>query len=163
MIRALSIIVLFVFAQFSFSEEISEEKKRVIDKMLKITGALKIGELMGTAIANQMITAMSQQHKDLDPKAVEIVRDEVGKIMHDQFIASRFVNEISYTIYHKYFTTAELKEMVAFYKTPTGSKMAALLPQVTQEGMLAGQQHGQSLGPIIQKRIMERFEEEGIE
>lgn len=162
MIKVLSIIVLLTFAQSSFSEDISEEKKRVIDKMLEITGALKVGEMMGTAVANQMITAMSQQQKELNPKVVEIVRDEVGKIMHEEFIANRFINKMSYTIYHKYFTTAELKEMVAFYKTPTGSKMATLLPQVTQEGMLAGQQHGQSLGPVIQKRLMARFKKEGI-
>jgi len=162
MIKILSVIVLITFTQFSFSGEITEEKKRVIDEMLEITGALEVGEMMGTAVANQMITAMSQQQEKLDPKVVAILKDEVGKIMHDEFIANGFVNEIAYTIYHKHFTTAELKEMVGFYKTPTGSKMAALLPQVTQESMVAGQQHGQSLGPIIQKRLMARFEKEGI-
>lgn len=161
MIKVLSMIALLAFTPLSYSNEITTEKKRVIDEMLEITGALKVGEIMGNAVANQMITAMSQQ-KNLDPKIISIIKDEIGKIMHDEFVANGFVNEMSYTIYHKYFTTAELKEMVAFYKTPTGSKMAALLPQVTQEAMVAGQQHGQSLGPIIQKRLMDRFEKEGI-
>lgn len=162
MIKVLSIIALLTFTQLSFSQEITAEKKHVIDEMLEITGALEVGEMMGTAVANQMITAMSQQQGNIDSKVVAILKDEVGKIMHDEYIANGFINEMSYTIYDKHFTTTELKEMVAFYKTPTGSKMATLLPQVTQEAMVAGQQHGQSLGPIIQKRLMARFEKEGI-
>ncbi len=160
--KIISILILLVFAQFAFAEDLTVEKKRVIDEMLEITGALEVGERMGTAVASQMISAMSQREKDLDPKIVAIVQDEVGNIMHDEFIANGFLNEMSYTIYHKHFTLVELKEMVAFYKTPTGSKMATLLPQITQEGMIAGQKHGQSLGPIIQKRLVARFEKEGI-
>ncbi|NKC12660.1 MAG: hypothetical protein GKR94_10795 [Gammaproteobacteria bacterium] len=97
MIKIVLIITLF-FSQFSFAEEITDEKKRVIDEMLEITGALKIGEMMGTAVANQMISAMSQQQKDLAPKIVAIVQDEVGKVMHDEFIANGFINEMSYVV-----------------------------------------------------------------
>jgi hypothetical protein len=162
MIKKIAIISLLFFSQFVFSEELNDEKKQVIDEMLEITGALKVGEMMGVAVANQMITALSQKEKNLDPKIVDIIKDEIAKIMHDEFVANRFINEMSYTIYHKYFTTSELKEMVAFYKTPTGAKMASLMPQVSQEGMAAGQKHGQSLGPIIQQRLKDRFEKEGI-
>ncbi len=160
--KVLLVLLLSIVSHLSFAEELTKDKKRVIDEMLQITGALEVGEMMGTAVANQMIDAMSQGQKDLDPKIITIVQDEVGKIMHDQFIANGFISEMSYTIYHKHFTLNELKEIVEFYKTPTGGKMAILLPQITQEGMLAGQMHGQSLGPIIQKRLMARFEKEGI-
>jgi len=160
MFKAITFLVLFIFTQCTYADEITIEKKLVIDEMLEITGALKVGEMIGTAIVSQMIAAMSQQQMDLDPKFIEIIQDEVGKVMHEEFIANGFVHEMSYTIYHKYFTLVELKEMVAFYKTPTGRKMALVLPQVAQEGLLAGQQHGQSLGPIIQQRLLARFEKE---
>lgn len=162
MFKIISIVTLLLFSQFLHAAEITKEDKVVIDEMLQITGAYKIAEMMGTAVSNQMITAMSQQHKDLDPRVKGIVQDEIGKIMHDEFIANGFLKETSYRIYHKYFTTAELKEIVAFYKTPTGKKLTTLLPKITQEGMLAGQQHGQSLGPVIRQRLMARFEKEGI-
>jgi len=162
MFKIISIFALLLITQFSYADEITKEKKLVIDEMLELTGALKTGEMMGKAITDQMITAMSKQQKNLDPKIVEIVRDEVGKIMHEEFIANRFTNEMSYRIYHKYFTTAELIEIVAFYKSPTGSKLASLTPKITQEAMIAGQQHGLSLGPVIQKRLRVRFEKEGI-
>ena len=162
MYKTILFLILALNSQLLLCEEITEEKKQVIDEMLEITGALKTGEMMGNAMANEMIAALSRQQQDLDPGIVEVLKDEVAQIMHDEFIANRFVNEMSYPIYHKYFTTAELKEMVAFYRTPTGSKMANLLPQLAQEGMLAGQQHGQSLVPVIQKRLSARFEKEGF-
>lgn len=163
MFKKLLIVVLLSVSQLSVAEELTDEKKRVIDEMLEITGALKVSEMMGTAVANQMISALSKQNGSVDPKMVEVIQDEIGKIMHDEFIANGFINQMSYDIYHKYFTTAELKEVVAFYKTPTGGKMASLLPQISQEGMMRGQKHGESLGPTIQSRLKARFEKEGIQ
>ena len=162
MIRAFLFVLIMIFSHSSHSEELTEDKKRVIDELLEITGALEVGEMMGNAVAGQMIQVMSQQGKGIDQKVVAILKDEIGKIMHEEFIANRFMHEISYSIYHKYFSTNELKEVVAFYKTSTGSKMAKLLPQITQESMVAGQQRGASLGPLIQARLAERFKKEGI-
>ena len=153
---------LLIMSPLALSEELTDKKKQVIDEMLEITGALKMGEMMGAAVANQMITAMAQQQGEIDPKIASILQDEMSRIMHDEFIANGFITEMSYEIYHKYFSTSELEEMVAFYKTPTGNKMATLMPQVAQEGMLAGQKHGQSLGPVIQARLRARFDKEGI-
>jgi len=164
MIKPISFLTLMIFSLCCFAEEIiSDDKKRVIDEMLEITGALEVSELMGVAVSNQMIEALSAQKGNIEPRVVKIIQDEVGKIMHDEFVANGFINEMSYEIYHKYFTTSELEEVVAFYKTPTGAKMASLLPQITQEGMEAGNKHGMSLGPLIQQRLTERFESEGIE
>ena len=52
--------------------------------------------------------------------------------------------------------------MIELNNTEFGKKMIRVLPAVAQEGMLAGQQLGQSLGPKIQERLMARFKEEGL-
>jgi uncharacterized protein len=36
-------------------------------------------------------------------------------------------------VYDKYFTEAEVKDLVAFYKTPTGQKFIKILPQISAE------------------------------
>ena len=160
--KLLLIMTLTLCSQFGMAEALTDEKKKVIDELLEITGALKVGEMMGTAVVNQMISAMAQQNANMDQRIVEIVQGEVGQVMHEEFIASGFVHNMSYSIYHKYFSTTELKEMVAFYKTPIGMKVSETLPLVTQESMLAGQKHAQSLGPVIQQRLLARFKKEGI-
>lgn len=48
-------------------------------------------------------------------------------------------------IYRKYFTLKEIQEMIAFYETPVGQKLAASLPAITQEGFAAGQKLGEEI------------------
>ena len=161
MIRVLSLAVLFTVAPLCFGDELTEKKKQVIDEMLEITGALKVGELMGAAVSNEMISAMMQQQGQVDPVVIQIVQDEVKQVMQDEFVANGFIQEMSYELYDKYFTTAELEEVVAFYKSPIGQKITSVLPQLTQESMLAGQRHAESLGPLIQQRLLARLKAEG--
>ena len=70
--------------------------------------------------------------------------------------------DLFYPIYHNHFTHQELKELIAFYKTPLGQKVLKELPLLTQEGMEAGSRWGTSLGPAIQERLLDRFRKEGL-
>jgi hypothetical protein len=57
-------------------------------------------------------------------------------------------------IYAEEFSAAELKEITAFYKTPTGEKVAMKLPVLTSKGMQLGQQRVQANLPELQQAIM---------
>ncbi|MFK7794711.1 MAG: DUF2059 domain-containing protein [Gammaproteobacteria bacterium] len=72
------------------------------------------------------------------------------------------MHELSYDLYSKYFTVDELKKLVAFYKTKTGKKFTRHLPSLTQESMLAGQKHAESLVPLINQRLEARLRSEGV-
>jgi len=58
-------------------------------------------------------------------------------------------------IYARYFTSSELDDMIAFYQTPTGRKLAEVEPQIAKECMRIGESWGRdaaeramaSLGP----------------
>ena len=67
-----------------------------------------------------------------------------------------------YPIYNKHFTEDELRKMIEINDTEFGKKLIRVMPLISQEGMLVGQEFGQKLGPKIQKRITKRFKEEGI-
>ena len=162
MIRRFILATLILVAPLAAAEELTEAKKQVIDELLEVTGALEVGEIMGNAVSAEMISLLMQQQGQVEPALVSIIQDEVNSIMHEQFIANGFINEMSYELYHKYFTLEELTEVVAFYKTPTGRKIADKLPQLTQESMLAGQRHAESLGPLIQQRLLARLQAEGM-
>ena len=162
MIKILSILSLLLFSPLCSAEVFTKEKKQAIDELVAITGALEVSEMLGKAVANQVIAAMMQQNQSVDKQTIAIIQDEIGSVMYDEFIANGFLINMLYELYHKHFSTLELQEIVAFYKTDTGKKMANLLPELTQEGMQAGQLHGQSLGPTIERRLRARFEKEGI-
>jgi uncharacterized protein len=40
---------------------------------------------------------------------------------------------VTLEVYDKYFTEAEVKDLIAFYKTPTGRKSIKILPQISAE------------------------------
>ena len=77
-------------------------------------------------------------------------------------MAAGSLYELIYPIYAAKFTTQELREILAFYKTPVGKKVTKELPQITQEAMIKGQVWGQSLVPKLQSHIKTRLEKEGF-
>jgi hypothetical protein len=56
-------------------------------------------------------------------------------------------------IYDRHFTADELRELLAFYRTPIGHKLLAEQPAIAQEAMAAGQQWGQRLGIEIGQKM----------
>lgn len=65
---------------------------------------------------------------------------DFGAVMNDAYVR----------IYAKYFTTAELEELVRFYTSPIGRKSLEVMPDMMREGMQAGSEH---LGPKISEAM----------
>lgn len=164
MIKPYLTVVFMLSANLCFAESsdpISDEKKLVMDQMLDATGAADVGEIMMKSITNNMIDALGQQKKS-SPEVIAAVKDETHKVFREQFLENRALYELSYPIYHKHFSLAELEEILAFYQTPTGKKMTALTPQLTREGIVAGQKHGASVEALLKKRVDARLKAEGL-
>lgn len=62
-------------------------------------------------------------------------------------------------IYTDSFSEAELREMIAFYKTPTGQKAISLMPEMTRKsgeiGAKVVQDHQEELNQMIATRMQE--------
>ncbi len=65
------------------------------------------------------------------------------------------------SIYAQNFTTAELRDIAAFYRTPTGQKLLEKLPSVAQQSMLVGQKFGESVMNDIRPRMIEELRKRG--
>ena len=64
-------------------------------------------------------------------------------------------------IYSTNFSAGELRDLIAFYKSPTGQKFLQKTPFVTQQTMAAGQKFGQSAGAEAQKDMIEQLRNKG--
>jgi hypothetical protein len=64
-------------------------------------------------------------------------------------------------IYARNFTAAELKEITAFYRGPTGQKFVERQGGILQESMAAGQKWGQALGAELQRRMTDELRKKG--
>ena len=158
--KAVSISFLLAFSMPSFAEELSPAKRADIEKLLEVTGALAVGQQMGSAVVGQMTQVLHQARPDIPAEVLNVLPEEVNAVIGANLGAFK---AIIIPIYHKYYTASDIKEMLRFYSTPLGQKMIRVMPTLVNESMQAGQQWGQSMGPEIQKRIKARLKKEGYE
>jgi hypothetical protein len=93
---------------------------------------------------------------------VERDYDAIAPLLLDGFNArmNELIEQIA-VLYARNFTADELREVVAFYRRPTGQKFVQKLPAITQESMVLGQRFGQSIGNEIRARMIEELRKRG--
>lgn len=65
------------------------------------------------------------------------------------------------TIYARKFTAAELREIAAFYRGPTGQKLLQNTSSLMQESMTYGQQLGAKMVEEIKERMIQELRKKG--
>lgn len=88
-------------------------------------------EQMTNALVGQMWPGIEGQlGGKVDAATVTEMRGEIERLLN-KFVTDSLKD--TPTIYARHFTLSELRELVAFYKTPTGAKAIRELPKVTAE------------------------------
>lgn len=132
---------------------ISEEKRRDIKRLLELTEASKIGQ----QIISMSLEQLRQSFLALPEAQRERMLKIVGEEMSKGFSESQMV-EAMIPIYDKHLTAEEVRQLIAFYETPIGRKLVAVLPAITREGY----EYGALLGKQAGLRAMSRIAEEGL-
>jgi uncharacterized protein len=126
-------------------------------------------ELMATMQSvDQFKAIMPSLMKALKPAIVQN-RPEVERdydVLAPKLIESMTarVNELLDTvaaIYARNFTAAEINEIIAFYRGPTGQKFVQRQGGIMQESFAAGQKWGQVLGSELQSRMTDELRKKG--
>jgi uncharacterized protein len=109
------------------------------------------------AIVQQLKPAIVQNRPQ-----VERDYDAIMPLMLDSMNArvSEIIDQVA-ALYARNFTVAELNEVVAFYRGPTGQKFIQKLPLITQESMVIGQRFGQSIATELRSRIVDELRKRG--
>lgn len=140
------VLALFAFAAPAAAQD--GEYRQQLTKMLDKSGALASADV----IMDQLIPAIKQiTAKEVPADFWDGFRAKWNRKTKDKLV------EIYVPIYKKYLTLADLKQIVAFYESPVGKKLAAATPSMTSEGMQAGQQ----LGMEIAREMMQEMQQLG--
>jgi hypothetical protein len=161
-IQLLILVGLLTFPVASVGDDSGERYEQLVDEMLEITGALKIGEQMSAMVVSQMAQAMKASSSDLPDRAFELLQIEVNETISKEMASGSF-NEMMYPIYAKYLDEHDLQAALEFYSTKEGRKIAQAMPLMAADGMAAGQEWGAILGPKIARNVLQRLADEGIE
>lgn len=156
------VVFLLVIPLTCDAYESDESYERLVDEVLEVTGALKIGEQMSGFIVTEMVKTLKTVDPNFPDRGYDIMENEVNLTIKEAMRSGSF-NDLMYPIYAKYLDASDLEAMIRFYSTKEGQKIASILPSMTQDGVVAGQQWGAVLGPQIAQRVQQRLADEGIE
>ena len=160
------IIALAILATSSVScaeEELTDAKRADIERLLRMTNALEIGQMFVSTTMRQFEQTLRQVRPDIPKELFGVVREEVQKTIDESVVAKGGFMDQVIPLYHRYFSHEEIKAMLAFYSTPAGQKTISVMPQMAQESLALGQQWAQRLRPVLEQRIKARLKQRGID
>lgn len=144
-LAATGLALVLAFAPAMAEDQIPAAKLAVAKELIQVSGADAIAgspELM----TDMMVAQVKKIVPDIDAAAIA----EIRTIVREEFAARMpVILEESAKIYARRFSEAEMADMIAFYKSPTGKRVVAEMPALMQECT--------QLSADLSSRIVQRF------
>jgi len=83
--------------------------------------------------------------------------DKIQKSVKEKIDIAQITEDISFSLYNKYFTEKELQGLLDFYRSPTGVKALSIMPQMAADSMKAV---GESTNKLIIEVYLATMKEE---
>ena len=168
------VLVGLVCSSAKAQTEIKPEKRALIKELYLATKADKMAESFTNIILTQMERDLPKTLSEM-PEMTDLKRrdrEQAQKVMFETSarVLARFkeliperinfaevMEQMFYPLYDKFFTEDELKDLVAFYKSPTGQKSIGIMPQLLQDAM---QRSSEALNSKVMVLVNEVLAEE---
>lgn len=149
-----------VLAALTATSPASAQDAEQVGLARDLMGAMKIADNFD-AVVPSVLQALKPALTGANPKVAKDF-DDVAPLLVQEMTASKgeLVNQIS-GVYARTFDKAELRQYVAFYRTPAGVKLAASTPALSQQIMVAGQSFGQQVAGRLTERMREELRKRG--
>jgi hypothetical protein len=123
--------------------------------------ALKGGGAMFDPLIPGVIESAKNQLVPTNPQLAKPL-DEVAAQLHKEYAPKRAeLLDIVAQTYANHFTEQELKDIVAFYKTPAGKKMISQEPAALQESLTAAQTWANEFSDVVLQRFRTEMQKKG--
>lgn len=130
---------------FSFGQ-VEPAYKNKVKLLMQVSGGK---DAYDSAIL-QMFTMFSQQYPDVPERFWTEFKDEFINISTDELVT------LISPVYARHLTSKDLDEIIAFYQSPAGKKLASSQGAITAESMSLGQDWGAILGEKVLKKLKEK-------
>jgi hypothetical protein len=175
--------LLFVAGLFVFlccvptfaQDTVSPQKKALIQEFLEATGGKKAANEMidlmmraQEAETAKMMESMVDDDKNLSAaeknelkktmtESAERTSEHIRKFFAERLNFGEVMEEMMVPLYDKHFTESELRDLVTFYRSPTGQKMVASMPSLMMDTIGAV---SEKIVPKLQEFMKEAAEAE---
>lgn len=132
------ILIIFCLSISLYSQEKADNYKKTYKKFIKVSGMEKSFESLPIQMLSDIQTSIS---------------DSVRNELVTEFTNSKeMLIDLNITVAKKYFNEEELKELINFYETPVGKKLALNYQKIVTES----NKNVESWGQIIIQKVLKR-------
>jgi hypothetical protein len=173
----LTVLILVGSASGAHAQEqqtITPEKRALIKELFEVTGLTQtVNSMMNMMIEQSerelpsILSQSNSRNQNMTPEEraareqkVRETTARVNKKFREALQRLNYMQAIeddTASIFDKHFTESELKEWIAFYKSPIGKKMVQLMPVMMSESM---EKINKNLLPRLQQEITKIIEDE---
>lgn len=151
------LLAVLLVPQMAAAQEPSPEALAAARELVSVSRAADHMKAMLPAIMQALKPAVVQGRaevaREYDVLAPALMKSMSGRV-------GEMVDQIA-VLYAKTFTAAEMKEVTAFYRGPTGQKFLEKTPALMQQSMAIGQRMGSQIGGELRARMIEELTKKG--
>ncbi|MEI6310927.1 MAG: DUF2059 domain-containing protein [Bacteroidota bacterium] len=137
---------LLLLCTLSFASQAqSKEYKKLVKEYMETTNAL--AQFNANIVTILDMFKGKETYSEIPDKFWVDFQAEIEKTSETRLI-DMFVE-----IYYKYFTEEDLKEIIAFYKTPIGKKLLQNNPAIIKDAMNIGKKWGEEIAEQVIEKI----------
>jgi uncharacterized protein len=136
----------------------SPEALRAAQELATIMTGDTIGQMSSALTAQIWPSIQNQFGSKVDAATLAELRSEFERTLTD-FTGQ--VTKDAPAVYARYFTAPELREMIAFYKSPTGAKALRTMPKVMTDVSTEMQPHMRAFQQDLNTRIAAVMQKHG--
>ncbi len=149
----LTLLIVFAFNSTNAQTEISADKQKAIQALIKLVNQDNSAEeliramtIQFSSMNREIIKATLIDRKDLTPtekasleKTLITDTEKYQQKLNDKLLQkldyNKMIDEISAIVYDKFYSLDELNDLITFYKTPTGQKSLKIMQPMMLETM----------------------------
>ena len=158
----LALALCLAFAAPASADDLTPAKAADIQLLLKVSGSSDVGKQLSEIMTNEIIGALRRQQPNILPQNLAIIEREILALMLEKFNGPGGILDKLTPVYAATFTHGEIRDMLAFYQSPTGRKSVEATPALMREGARIGQELSQSIDGELKSRLKAALDREGV-
>lgn len=145
-----------VLAPAALADELTPAKRQEVLRLIEAMG----GKDMILQFVRQNMNVVKKFRPDITADNMPLVEREITAMVSEKIAAPGGLAEQLLPVFAKRFTPQEMRELTAFYESPTGQKVVTVMPSAMKEAKDVAQRLAIGMIPEANQRVTEVLKRE---
>lgn len=137
----------------------ADEFASTVIEFFEVTASEDLLKSIKAVAVNAFVPRLSALNPGKEQLVRELVEEELQRALDEM---SKVMEARLIEVYGQNFTLEEMRQLVAFYRSPLGIKLLQMQPSISRETVALSKTTGQASAERAVKYIFERFHKEGL-